>query len=298
MKKDARKELEKKVTVKPGSKVSLKKDFDPAYVLPKMNKKSAEAELRAGVERLAEYQDKMFAQNIYSMLLIFQGMDAAGKDGVIKHVFSGVNPQGCQVFSFKAPSPEEQDHDYLWRCSRALPERGRIGIFNRSYYEEVLVVRVHPEILKNEQLPAETRGPDVWKNRYEEINQFERYLVRNGIIVMKFFLNVSPEEQKRRFLERIEMPSKNWKFALGDVKERSFWKDYQKAFEECLEHTSTEWAPWYVIPADHKYFARLAVMELICDRLEDLKLAYPTVSPQQKAELQKVRGLLLAEKAE
>jgi PPK2 family polyphosphate:nucleotide phosphotransferase len=211
-------------------------------------------------------------------------MDAAGKDGTIKHVMSGVNPQGTQVFSFKAPSAEELDHDYLWRCYKALPERGRIGIFNRSYYEEVLVVRVHPEILKSSQLPQEAfKG--IWKTRFEQINNFERYLVQNGVHVLKFYLNVSKEEQRRRFLARIDRPEKNWKFSLNDAKERGHWDDYMKAYEDVFNRTSTKWAPWYVIPADHKWFARVAVADIIADKLKSLRLRYPVVSEAHKQEL-------------
>lgn len=223
-------------------------------------------------------------------------MDAAGKDGTIKHVMSGVNPQGCQVFSFKTPSAEELDHDYLWRCFKCLPERGRIGIFNRSYYEETLAVRVHPEFLAKQQLPAESKGKGIWKRRFEEINNFEKYLVNNGIIVLKFFLNVSKEEQKNRFLERIEIPEKNWKLSPNDAKEREFWDDYMEAYEDLFNHTSTSWAPWHIIPADNKWFMRLAVADIICAKLKELDLKYPTVSDNQKQELLKVKEMLENEK--
>ena len=222
--------------VRPGTKVSLAKDFDPADDPLGLDKTSARDLLRKGTQRLAEFQDKLYAQDTFALLIILQAMDAAGKDGLIKHVMSGVNPQGVDVHSFKAPSTEELDHDYLWRCFRALPERGRIGIFNRSYYEEVLVVRVHPEILAKEKMPAEAKGKGIWKRRFEEINNFERYLVDNGIVVLKFFLHVSKEEQKKRFLQRIERPEKNWKFSAADVKERACWDDYQAAYEDCLAH--------------------------------------------------------------
>lgn len=252
-------------------------------------------QLQAGIEQLAYYQDVLYAQNTYALLIIFQAMDAAGKDGVIKHVMSGVNPQGCQVYSFKAPSDEELDHDYLWRSFKALPERGRIGIFNRSYYEETLVVRVHPEILAKQQLPAEARNDRIWQQRFEEINNFERYLFNNGIITLKFFLNVSKEEQKKRFLARINKPEKNWKFSVNDVKERGFWDDYMQAYEDVFTHTSTEWAPWHIIPADHKWFTRLAVAYFIDEKLRSLNLAYPTVSEARRQELLKVKELLEAE---
>jgi PPK2 family polyphosphate:nucleotide phosphotransferase len=222
-------------------------------------------------------------------------MDAAGKDGTIKHVMSGLNPQGCQVYSFKAPSSEELDHSYLWRCFRALPERGRIGIFNRSYYEEVLVARVHPEILDRQKIPAETKNKGIWKRRFEEINNFEQYLVNNGIIVLKFFLNVSKAEQKRRFLERIERPDKNWKFSVNDAKERNFWNDYMDAYEDCFNHTSTKAAPWFIIPADFKPFSRLAVAFVIYHKLKELDLAYPKVSKAQLDALQQAKKVLQSE---
>ena len=238
--------------VPPGEKIRLK-DYDPAHTGRFEQKEQAEAKLLSDVGRLAKFQDVLYAQNTYALLIIFQAMDASGKDSTIKHVMSGVDPQGCQVFTFKSPSAEELDHDYLWRSMKALPERGRIGIFNRSYYEEVLVVRVHPEILRAQQLPPESKGPDIWQRRFEEINDFERYLTRNGISVLKFFLNVSREEQRERFLKRINTPEKNWKFSLNDVKERSHWDDYMAAYEDCFNHTSTEHAPWHIIPADHKW---------------------------------------------
>ncbi len=280
--------------VKPDVKVSLK-DFDPRYTGGFHDKAEAHSKLQIGVQKLGEYQDVLYAQNTYALLIIFQAMDAAGKDSTIKHVMSGVNPQGCQVFSFKAPSVEELDHDYLWRHMKALPERGRIGIFNRSYYEEVLVVRVHPEILARQQLPKIPKGDRIWQQRFEEINNFEKYLVNNGIVILKFFLNLSKEEQKKRFLERIDRPEKNWKFELGDVKERGHWDDYMHAYEETFTHTSTHWAPWYIIPADRKWFTRLAVVQIICDRLKALNLRYPTVSDAHKQELLKARDLLETE---
>jgi len=282
--------------VRPGTKVSLAKDFDPADDPLGLDKTSARDLLRKGTQRLAEFQDKLYAQDTFALLIILQAMDAAGKDGLIKHVMSGVNPQGVDVHSFKAPSTEELDHDYLWRCFRALPERGRIGIFNRSYYEEVLVVRVHPEILAKEKMPAEAKGKGIWKRRFEEINNFERYLVDNGIVVLKFFLHVSKEEQKKRFLQRIERPEKNWKFSAADVKERACWDDYQAAYEDCLRHTSTKAAPWYVIPADSKAFARVAVTAAIYGKLKSLNVEYPVVDEEQRKTLEEARKVLESEK--
>jgi len=237
----------------------------------------------------------LYAQDTRSVLIIFQAMDAAGKDGTIRHVMSGINPQGCQVYSFKAPSAEERDHTYLWRSMKALPERGRIGIHNRSYYEEVLVARVHPEILAGQQLPEELKDKNIWKRRFKEINNFERYLTNNGVVVLKFFLNVSKAEQKRRFLARIDEPDKNWKLSVADAKERTYWDDYMRAYEDVFDNTSTDAAPWYIIPADHKWFARLAVAAIIYQTLEALKLSYPEVSAGRKAELQDVRRMLMAE---
>jgi PPK2 family polyphosphate:nucleotide phosphotransferase len=279
----------------PDTQIKLK-EYDPAFTGKYNNKKDAEEKLASDVERLKDFQGKLYAQDTYGVLLVFQAMDAAGKDGTIKHVMSGVNPQGCQVFSFKTPSAEELDHDYLWRCFKCLPERGRIGIFNRSYYEEVIAVRVHPEFLAKQQLPPSSKGKDIWQRRFKEINNFEEYLVDNGIIVIKFFLNVSKEEQKKRFLERIEVPEKNWKLSPNDAKERQYWQDYQLAFEDMLTHTSTEKAPWYVIPADNKWYMRLAVADIICSRLESLELHYPVVDDRQKAALEEVKSLLEAEK--
>lgn len=245
---------------------------------------------------LAAYQDKLYAQNEYALLVIFQAMDAAGKDGAIKHVMSGLNPQGTQVFSFKVPSAEELDHDYMWRNFKALPERGRIGIFNRSYYEEVLVVRVHPEFLEKQQIPASTVDQNIWKRRFSEMNNFEKYLVDNGTLVIKFFLNVSKEEQKKRFLERIERPEKNWKFAITDAQERGHWDEYMAAYEDMLNHTSTRWAPWYVIPADKKWFTRLAVAAVLLDAFQKIDPQYPTVSEEHKTDLFKAKEMLESEK--
>jgi PPK2 family polyphosphate:nucleotide phosphotransferase len=250
------------------------RDVDPGDTA---NLESADADrarevLQGGVELLAEYQDMLYAQDRWALLLIFQAMDAAGKDGTIKHVMSGVNPQGVQVYSFKAPSPEELDHDYLWRSMRALPERGRIGIFNRSYYEEVLVARVHPEILERQKLPPQLVTKRVWDERYEDIRSFERYLGRNGVVIRKFFLHVSKGEQKRRFMSRLDEPEKNWKFSANDVAERRHWKDYQRAYEDAIRETATEEAPWYVVPADHKWFTRLVVAGAIVEALAGLGL--------------------------
>jgi len=292
---DTVKQIYKRILAKPGKKIRLA-DFDPGYTGGIKDKKKAVELLKEGVKELAAEQDKLYAQNTYGVLVIFQAMDAAGKDGTIKHVMSGLNPQGCQVYSFKSPSAEERDHDFLWRSMKALPERGRIGIHNRSYYEEALVVRVHPDILQGQQLPDTHKGPGIWKERFQQINNFERYLVDNGVIVLKFFLNVSKKEQKKRFLERIEDSEKNWKFSVTDAKEREHWKEYMKAYEDVFTNTSTPWAPWYIIPADNKWFMRLAVAGTIYYALKDLKLAYPEVGEAQKKELAEARRVLLAEK--
>jgi PPK2 family polyphosphate:nucleotide phosphotransferase len=285
-----------RLVAKPGRKISLK-DYDPDWTGPIKDKEHAEGLLQEGVRQLSKYQDRLYAQDTYSLLMIFQAMDAAGKDGTIRHVMSGINPQGCQVFSFKAPSAEERDHDYLWRSSKALPERGRIGIHNRSYYEEVLICRVHPELLAAQQLPEDCKKEDeVWKRRFKEINSFERYLTDNGIVVLKFFLNVSKKEQKRRFLERIDMDEKNWKFSVNDARERTFWKDYMRAYEDVFTHTSTKAAPWYIIPADNKWFMRLAVAEITNQTLDGLDLRYPILTKEKKNELLEARKVLLAEK--
>jgi len=271
------------------------KDIDPGDTgrLESEDAAAAREVMKEGIELLAEFQDMLYAQDRWSLLLVFQAMDAAGKDGTIKHVMSGVNPQGVQVFSFKAPSEEELDHDYLWRSMRALPERGRIGIFNRSYYEEVLVARVHPEILARQKLPPKLVGKDIWEERYEDIRSFERYLSRNGVVIRKFFLHVSKAEQKRRFLARLDEPEKNWKFSANDVVERRFWKDYQEAYEDAIRATATKHAPWYVIPADHKWFTRLAVAAVIVDTLAQLELHYPVVDAEKRKRLQAARRELL-----
>ncbi|KAM3093137.1 polyphosphate kinase 2 family protein [Phormidesmis sp. 146-35] len=281
-----------RLIVPPGAKISLAKDYNPGYTGDYKDKAESEGKLKSDVERLAAFQDILYAQDTHAVLILFQAMDAAGKDGTIKHVMSGVNPQGCQVFSFKAPSSEDLDHDYLWRSSKALPERGRIGIFNRSYYEEVLVVRVHPEILAKQQLPAQAVKENIWKRRFTEINNFEKYLVDNGIIILKFFLNVSKSEQKKRFLARINQPEKNWKFSANDAKERGFWDDYMNAYEDVFNHTSTEAAPWYIIPADHKWFTRLAVADIICTKLASLDLQYPALKEEHRQQLLKAKQML------
>jgi len=252
--------------------------------------------LSKDVVRLAKYHDMLYAQHTYALLVVLQGMDTSGKDGTIRHVMSGVNPQGTQVHSFKAPSAEELNHDFLWRSAKALPERGRICIFNRSYYEEVLVVRVHPELLEAQHLPAGLDGKRLWKQRFEDINNFEKYLVGNGILVLKFFLHLSKAEQRRRLLARIDQPEKNWKFSLGDVKERGSWDEYQKAYEDALNHTSTQWAPWYVVPADHKWFTRTVVADVIAAKLKALELEYPQISNAERRQLLKARKVLEAEK--
>ncbi len=274
-----------------GKTISLK-DYVPDFTGKFKNKEEVQELLSEDIKRLAELQSVLYAMNTYSLLLVFQAMDAAGKDGIIKHVMSGVDPQGCQVFSFKAPSSEELDHDFLWRTTKALPERGRIGIFNRSYYEEVLVVRVHPEFLEAQHLPKDAVNDDIWKHRFDDINNMERHLVRSGTVILKFFLNVSKKEQKQRFLERIDTPEKNWKFSATDVKERAHWGEYMSAYEDMFNHTSTEWAPWYIIPADHKWFTRAAVADIIVAKLESLKLKYPEMTEEKKKGLLEAKQLL------
>jgi len=272
------------------------KDFDPADT-GKLHSKEAAAEmLDDGVKLLSRMQEKLYAQDRWSLLIVMQAMDAAGKDGAIKHVMSGVNPQGCDVHSFKAPSPEELDHDYLWRAHKAVPERGKIGIFNRSYYEEVLVVRVHEHLLAAQKIPESLITKNIWEERFEDIRRFERYLTRNGVVVVKFFLHLSRKEQKKRFLERLDDSKKNWKFSMADVKERGFWKDYQAAYDEMIRNTATRHAPWYVVPADNKWYTRLVVASAIIDTLDGLNLCFPDADTEVKKELQKVRAGLLAEK--
>lgn len=285
--------------VKPGKKLKLS-DHDPGWQgdakQPKSERKAfAEETLGADIATLSDAQDLLYASDTWSLLVVFQALDAAGKDGTIKHVMSGVNPQGVQVTSFKAPSAEELDHDYLWRCHKALPERGRIGIFNRSYYEEVLVVRVHPELIGRQRIPGAVAGPKLWQQRYGEIRDFERYLSNNGTAVVKFFLNVSREEQRQRFLERIREPEKNWKFSLGDIEERKCWDDYQQAYQECLEATSTEQAPWYVVPADHKWVTRAVVSRILVNTIQSMKLKYPEVGESQRAAIAEAGRALEAE---
>jgi PPK2 family polyphosphate:nucleotide phosphotransferase len=281
--------------VKPGSRVVLEKDFDPAFKGGVRKKKEGVELLQTGVQLLSEYQARLAAQDTWGVLVILQALDAAGKDGTIRHVMSGVNPQGVSVRSFKVPSAEELDHDFLWRYARRLPERGDIGIFNRSHYEEVLVVRVHPENLKRQKLPRASRGGDVWKRRYRSINDWERHLSDNGFRIVKLFLNLSKEEQRRRFLRRIDLPDHNWKFSTADVSERQCWKDYQHAFSEMLSHTSTEWAPWYVIPADRKWFARIAAGAVLVDALMEINPRFPEVTERQRETLQSVKQTLEAQ---
>jgi PPK2 family polyphosphate:nucleotide phosphotransferase len=271
--------------VPPGKKINLRKDYDPGFTGKWMGKDEAEETLAEGIQLLAQEQDKLYAQNNYAVLMILQALDAAGKDGTIKHVMSGVNPQGVDVHSFKAPAGEELDHDYLWRNFITLPRRGHIGIFNRSYYEEVLVVRVHPEFLTGQKLPPALKDEKIWKRRFEQINYFEKYLAENGIVVLKFFLNVSKEEQGRRFQERATQPEKNWKFSAADMKERERWDDYMVAYNDLFNHTSTEWAPWYIIPGDNKWFTHMAVAAILYKTMKDLNLAYPIVSEEQQKAL-------------
>jgi PPK2 family polyphosphate:nucleotide phosphotransferase len=284
--------LEKLITglkVPPGRQIDLRKEYDPGCTDHFLSKEDAQGQLETGIQNLAEQQVKLYAQNTYALLIILQAMDAAGKDSTIKHVMSGVNPQGVEVKSFRVPSEEELDHDYLRRNFLELPNRGNIGIFNRSYYEEVLVVRVHPEFLDRQHLPPQLKGRNIWERRYDEINNFEKYLTDNGIVVLKFFLNISKETQRKRFLERVDQPDKNWKFSAADILERRHWDSYMDAYEEMFNHTSTSWAPWYIIPADHKWFTRLAVVSVINSALEGLKLAYPEVSPEEKEALIKAK---------
>jgi PPK2 family polyphosphate:nucleotide phosphotransferase len=288
--------------VDPGEKIRIK-DFDTGWDqtprLKELGKETAKERakdlLAENLAELADAQDRLYADDRCSVLVILQAMDAAGKDGTIKHVMSGVNPQGCQVFSFKQPSTEELDHNFLWRCMKALPERGRIGIFNRSYYEDVLVVKVHPELLDRQRLPDGKRGKSFWKSRYDDINAFEQHLVRNGTVILKFFLNVSKKEQKQRFLERLTDPSKNWKFSLSDVAERAHWDDYMDAYQDAINATSTEWAPWYVIPADHKWATRAVVADILTSTIRDLDARYPTLSDKQQAALSEAKATLESE---
>ena len=285
----------KPFVVRPGRTVVLAEDFDPGFTADYVQKEQSDELLQQGTELLSELQARLAAQNTYGLLVIIQALDAAGKDGTISHVMRGVNPQGVSVESFKAPSVEELDHDYMWRCAKVLPARGNITIFNRSYYEEVLVVRVHPQYLDAQRIPASCKHGDIWKRRYREINNWERYLVDNGFSIVKLFLNMSKEEQRQRFLDRLEEPDKNWKFSAADAAEREYWEAYQEAFSEMLSNTSTRWAPWYVIPADHKWFARVAAAAVIVDALVKIGPQFPVVSDEAKQELLKARAALEAE---
>ena len=293
---DARK-FSKQYCVGNGAKFRLS-DYstEPSFELGKEDKPLVKQTLQLGVEALAALQDILYAQDKWSLLVVFQAMDAAGKDGAIKHVMSGINPQGCQVSSFKAPSSEDMDHDFLWRCQKHLPERGRIGIFNRSYYEEVLVVRVHEKILKGQKLPEELVTENIWEERFKDIRNFEKYLYRNGTVVIKFFLNISKDEQRKRFIERVDDPDKNWKFSAADANERGYWKEYMAAYEEMIKNTSTEKAPWYVVPADSKPYARIVIASAIINALDEMGLEYPKVSKEKIAELHAIKETLLAEK--
>ncbi len=291
------KKFSKNYWVGEGSKFRLKDYYTKAnFDLGPEDKPLVKQTLQMGVEALATMQDILYAQDKWSLLLIFQAMDAAGKDGAIKHVMSGVNPQGCQVSSFKAPSSEDMDHDFMWRCQKHLPERGRIGIFNRSYYEEVLVVRVHEQILKAQKLPENLVTKNIWDERFKDIRNYEKFLHRNGTIVIKFFLHVSKDEQKKRFIERVDNPDKNWKFSPADARERGYWNEYMKAYEDMIKNTSTEKSPWYVIPADNKSYARIAIASAIIHALDQIDLEYPKVSKEKLAELQEIKKALLAEK--
>ncbi len=284
--------LARSYRVEDGAKLRLK-DFDPADSANFKSKEEAEEKLQKDIVRMADLQDKLYAQDKWSLLLIFQAMDAAGKDGTIKHVMSGVNPEGCQVHSFKVPSETELQHDFLWRTTLQLPERGQIGIFNRSYYEEVLIVRVHAELLKSEKLPPPLITERIWKERFEDIQSFEKHLARNGTVIRKFFLHLSKKEQKRRFLARLDEPEKNWKFSASDIHEREYWDDYQKAYEDMIQNTATKQAPWYVIPADHKWFTHLVVASAIVETLEELNLSYPRVDAAKRKEIQEASKALL-----
>jgi len=287
-------QLAKPFRVTDGSRFRLK-DIDPGDTLnlKSEDKPSAREALAAGIQALADLQDMLYAQDRWGVLLIFQAMDAAGKDSAIKHVMSGVNPQGVEVYSFKAPSAEDLDHDYLWRCFKCLPARGRIGIFNRSYYEETLVVRVHPEFLARQKIPPELTTPGIWKDRFQDIRNFERYLARNGIAIRKFFLHVSKKEQKKRFLERVENPTKNWKFSADDLEERKFWDQYMEAYEDMIRHTATQEAPWFVVPADNKWFTRVVIASAVIDALASLNLSYPELGKEKRKELAAVKRALM-----
>jgi PPK2 family polyphosphate:nucleotide phosphotransferase len=288
-------DLIKPLRVPPGTKITLEKDFDPGYKAGFLHKKDGARLLRQGVELVAEYQTRLAAQSTYGLLIVIQAMDAGGKDGTIRHVMSGVNPQGVTVHGFKVPSAEELGHDFLWRYARQLPARGEIGIFNRSHYEEVLVVRVHPENLERQRLPPPALAKGVWRRRFREINDWERYLSDNGFKIVKLMLNLSRQEQRARFLERLDRPDKNWKFSASDIAERQFWDDYQRAYSKMLSHTSTHWAPWHVIPADHKWFARICVSAIIAQALMEINPQYPQLSDEAKRELAAARKALEAQ---
>ena len=289
---------DKKIFVIEGTRVNLQ-DYDTSYTGGFKEKKDAKVKLQNDIEKLSELQYKLYASNKYSLLLIFQALDAAGKDGTIKHVMSGVNPQGCEVTSFKEPSHEELEHDFLWRCYKRVPRKGEIGIFNRSYYEEVLVTRVHPELIIKQNLPGindvKVIDDNFWQSRFKQINRFEKHLSENGVVILKFFLHVSKKKQKERFLERIDDEKKNWKFSMNDIHERKYWKDYQKAYEEAISNTSTGYAPWFIIPADHKWFMRTAVGDIVVSTLESLDLKMPELDDEGKAELKKAKEMLLEE---
>ncbi|HYV38255.1 MAG TPA: polyphosphate kinase 2 family protein [Gemmataceae bacterium] len=297
-----RQDIIDQLRVPPGKRIRLK-DYDTGWAqtdeLKELGKDTIKERAKVGLEKnlehLAKAQDMLYADDRYGILIVLQAMDAAGKDGTIKHVMSGINPQGCQVFSFKKPSAEELDHNFLWRYARCVPERGRIGIFNRSYYEEVLVVKVHPEILEAQRLPPGKRGKSFWEARYEDINAFERHLTRNGLVILKFFLNISKKEQKRRFLDRLDRPEKNWKFSAADIQERGYWHQYMEAFEDALNATSTKQAPWYIVPADNKWVTRAVVADIVTTTLQGLDLRYPEVSEAQKKALAEARKKLEAE---
>jgi PPK2 family polyphosphate:nucleotide phosphotransferase len=278
-----------------GQKFRLK-DFDPADTGGLKNKDLAKELLAATTERMVEMQERLYAQDQWALLIVLQGLDAAGKDGIVKHVMSGVNPQGCDVWPFKTPSREELDHDFLWRTHKCVPERGKIGIFNRSYYEEVLVTRVHPKLLEAENIPDRLVSKHIWEDRFEDINAHERYLSRNGVVIRKFFLHLSKEEQTKRFLERLDDSRKNWKFSMADVEERGYWRDYQEAYEDMIQNTSTKHCPWYVVPADNKWFTRLVVASAVVETLHSLDLAFPDADKAKRKELKKVRQSLLHEK--
>lgn len=289
---------DKKIFVKEGTRINLK-DYDTVYTGEFKEKKEAKEKLKSDIKKLSELQYKLYASNEYSLLLIFQALDAAGKDGTIKHVMSGVNPQGCEVTSFKEPSHEELEHDFLWRCYKRVPRKGEIGIFNRSYYEEVLVTRVHSELILKQNLPGINDVKDIdegfWKIRFKQINRFEKHLSENGVVIIKFFLHVSKKEQKERFLKRIDDETKNWKFSMNDIHERKYWNDYQTAYEDAVSNTSTDYAPWYIIPADHKWFMRTAVGDIIVSKLESLNLRMPELDDAGKAGLQKAKDILLGQ---